>query len=403
MASLERFFQPSFAFAIVMALALSQYAILVIYMLGGTPDFIFGGDFIAFWSAARETLAGNLSDLYAADGLNEAILAHRPGVDGVGLTWQYPPHASLIFSPLGYLPYEVAYAVWCAFGLCVFTAVLIQSGLRGRWLIAALATIPVLTVINTGQNASFTAGLLLLAVLYAKPKPVLAGLAAALLTIKPQLGFLLPVLFIAGGHWRAFIAAALGSIALWGGALLILGSEPWMAFFGFVGTVSGSVSDGSMPLYKMVNVYAAARLAWLPDLLAIGIALSAVLLAIAALVWTTRRTEDPKWRYAVLAAGTLLTAPYSMYYELILLVPAVFFVLQDGGNTGWNKWEREVIAFIMLLTLLVPGPITHFGVSPSFMTSALIGLVIYRRVRERFSTSALADVTALSTPQPVTN
>ncbi len=400
MTSFERYFQPSFAFAVVMALALSQYAIFVAFLFGGSSEFVLGGDFIAFWSAAREILDGNLTGLYAPDGLETAIATHRPGVDVTGLTWQYPPHASLIFSPIGYLPYEIAYALWCALGLAFFTGALIQSGLRGRWLIAALATIPVLTALNTGQNALFTGGLLLLAVTYAKPKPVLAGLAAALLTIKPQLGFLLPVLFIVGGYWRAFGVAALASLVLWAISFFIFGAAAWTAFFGFVGAIGESVSDGVMPLFKMVNVYAAGRLAWLPDLVAAAMAISAVLIAIAALVWTCRRTDVPTWRYAVLASGTLLAAPYSMYYELVLLVPAIFFLLQQGARTGWLTWERETIAVIALLTLLVPGPSVQFGVSVSFITCALVGWSVFRRVRYEFSAGSDEATVQIAAPQP---
>ncbi|MEO0608767.1 MAG: glycosyltransferase family 87 protein, partial [Pseudomonadota bacterium] len=322
MASLERYFQPTLAFAAVLALAVTQYAILIIYMVGGSPDFVFGGDFIAFWAAARETLAGGLQGLYTPDGLETAIAAHRPQVDDAGLTWQYPPHASLIFSPIGYLPYGLAYALWCGLGLAGFTAMLILSGLRGRFLIAALATIPVLTALNTGQNALFTATLLMVAVRYAKSKPIMAGLAAAVLTIKPQLGLLLPVVYLAGGHWRAFYAAAIISLILWCLSAVALGPAAWTAFFVAVGSVSGSVSEGVMPLFKMVNVYAAARLLSVPEAIALALAGSTLLISIGAVVWICRRSKDWQMRYAVIACATLLSAPYSMYYELVILVPA---------------------------------------------------------------------------------
>ena len=100
MSSLERYFQPNFAFAVILALAAFQYAILAIYMFGGSPDYVLGGDFVAFWSAARETLNGDMAGLYASDGLANAIAAHRPEAVVEGLTWQYPPHASLIFARL---------------------------------------------------------------------------------------------------------------------------------------------------------------------------------------------------------------------------------------------------------------------------------------------------------------
>lgn len=385
MSSLERYFQPNIAFAIILALAVSQYAILVIYMFGGSSDFVLGGDFISFWSAARETLSGEMTALYAPDGLHAAFETHRPEVIVQGLTWQYPPHAGLIFSPIGALPYEAAYALWSALGLVVFAWTLTQAGVRGHALIAALATIPVLITLNTGQNALFTASLMLLAVFNAKPKPILAGLAAALLTVKPQLGILLPILFIAGGHWRAFSAAAIASLVLWGGSVLVLGTAPWIAFFEFLGIISGSVSDGAMPLYKMVNVYAAARLAGIPEGGSALLAGVTYLAAVLTVIWVCHRTSDPKWRYSALASATLLSAPYSMYYELVLLVPAIWFVAERGFQRGWLVLERESIASLIVLTLVVPGPETQVGGSFCFLVSAMVAGILFRRWRAEYA------------------
>ncbi len=387
MSSLERYFQPNMAFAILLALAVFQYATLVIYMFGGSPDYVLGGDFVAFWAAARETLNGDMAALYAPEGLAAAIETHRPETHVDGLTWQYPPYASLIFAPVGLLPFEMAYAVWSWLGIALFALALRQIGVRGQALIALMATIPVLIALNTGQNALFTTSLMLLAVFHAKSRPVLAGAAAALLTLKPQLGLLLPVLFLAGGHWRAFAAAALGSLLIWGGSVLVLGTATWTAFFEFLGHVSGSVTDGAMPLYKMVNVYAAARLAWVPDTLALTLAGLSYIVAAAALAWTCRKTDAPNWRYAVLASATLLTAPYSMYYELVLLVPALWFVARQAHKAGWLAFERESLAALVLLTLFLPGPATQRGGSLCFLVSALACLVIYRRLRAEFGPS----------------
>lgn len=402
MSSLERYFQPNRAFTLILVLAAFQYTILALFILGASPDFVVGGDFVAFWSAARETLNGDLAALYASDGLAAAMQLHRPEASVDGLTWQYPPHASLIFAPIGLLPFEAAYALWCGLGLAAFAAVLYSVGVRGRALAALMATLPVLIVLNTGQNALFTASLMLLAVFNSRSRPILAGLAAALLTLKPQLGILLPVIFLAGGHWRAFTVAAVGSLGLWLGSALALGVETWRAFFEFLGIVSGSVTDGAMPLYKMVNVYAAARLAWVPDALALLLAGTSYVAAMIAVVWTCRKTEDPIWRYSVLASATLLTAPYSMYYELVLLVPALWFVAAQAHRSGWLNWERESLAALVLLTLFLPGPATQIGASFCFLASALAAGTVFRRMRAlvappRHGRSLAGSIAALAT------
>lgn len=380
MTNIERLFQPRLAFFIVLALAISQYAVVVIGIVSGAPDFVLGGDFVAFWSAARETLAGNLNSLYTPNGLDAAIQIHRPEVDITGLTWQYPPHASLIFSPIGYLPYSVAYAMWCGLGLSIFTAVLISIGLKGRFLVALLATIPILITLNTGQNALFTGSLMLVAVLYAKPRPVLAGVAAGLLTVKPQLGILLPVLFIASGHWRAFLTAAMVSVALCSWSYLVTGAESWIAFFAYLGVISGSVADGVMPLFKMVNVYSAARLAWLPEIIAIALAGLTIVASICVVIWTSRKTDDARWHYAVMATATLLATPYSMYYELVLIVPALAFVVLQGVRTQWLAFERESIAALMFISLVLPGPTTQIGISLGFIICLGASVIVLRRL-----------------------
>jgi hypothetical protein len=380
MTSIERLSRPRFAFLLVITVAITQYAVWTITVLTGGPDFILGGDFVAFWSAARETLAGNLVDLYTPDGVDAAIQKHLPDIELTGLTWQYPPHASLIFSPIGYFPFMLAYALWCGLGLTVFTSVLISIGLKGRFLLAVMAMTPVMIALINGQNALFTGSLLLVAVFYAKPKPILAGLAAGLLTIKPQLGILLPVFFLASGHWRAFLVAAIVSIMLCGWSYLVVGAEGWTAFFTFLAVVSDSVSTGIMPLYKMVNVYSAARLAWLPEIMVLALAGLTLAASICAIVWTSRKTDDARWHYAVLATMTLLTTPYSMYYELALIVPAMAFVVLHGAQTRWLSWERESIAVLMLISVILPGPETRVGVSLGFIICLAVCVIVLRRL-----------------------
>ena len=380
MSATDRLFDPKLAFLAVLAIAGTQYLVFVMALFGVSPDYVFGGDFAAFWAASKETLEGGMAGLYAPQGLEQAIQAHSPHQDLEGLTWQYPPHAGLIFSPLGLLPFPIAYAVWCSAGLLVYASALYAIGLRDRFLVVAIASILVLLALKTGQNALFMGALLLVAVYYAGSKPWLAGLAAALLTIKPQLGFLLPVLFLAGGHWRAFAHASVGSLGLIGLSVGLLGTSTWAAFIESVLAVSGSVATGEMPIYKMVNLYAAAQLLGLPDAFAWSIAGLAILSAMVAMIWVARATEDPAWHYAVLAGLTLFVAPYSYYYELALIVPAILIIVKRGHEAGWLRFEREMLAGGVLLCLALPGLPIRSGVSINFILMALIAVIIARRV-----------------------
>lgn len=387
MPSADRIFDPRLAFLACIAIASTQVFVFALALLGFSPDYTFGGDFAVFWTAASETLNGNITELYNAEAFGNAVAAQKFDDDLAGLTWQYPPHASLLFSVLGTLPFHIAYAVWCVAGLALYAAALASIGFRHRLLVAALASVPVMVAITTGQNGLFTAGLLMLAVFHARSRPLVAGLAAALLTIKPQLGFLLPVLFIAGGHWRAFGYATLISIALAAISIGAYGLETWFVFFDSVRSVSGTVASGLMPLFKMVNVYAASRLAGLPDVAAIAMAGLTILAAIIATAWIARRSDDPKWHYAVIACATLIAAPYSYYYELTIAVPAIFIILQHGHNAGWLRFEREIIAGAALMTLALPGLPVRSGISVCFILMALVSVIVLRRVAAEFAIS----------------
>ena len=380
MPATDRLFDPKLAFLAILAIAVSQYAVFVMALAGASSDFTFGGDFAAFWVAAKASLNGTMAELYDAERFKDAIQAQTPHQDLEGLTWQYPPHAGLLFSPFGALPFHIAYAVWCAVGLVFYAAAAHAAQLKDRLLIVLLASVPVLLAIKTGQVALLMGGLLLLAVFHARSRPILAGLAAGLLTIKPQLGFLLPIVFIFGGHWRAFYVAAGVSVGLVLLSGAVVGLEAWTSFFDSVLAVSGAVATGEMPLFKMVNIYAAAQLMGVPDAVAISVAFAAILFAIGATTWVVRRTDNPEWHYAAIPCLALIAAPYSYYYELILVVPALLFVLQRGYASGWLRFEREGIALIALLCLALPGLPVRAGVSINFLLMLLIGFVVYRRL-----------------------
>ncbi len=388
MSATDRIFDPKLAFLAVTAIAVSQYAVFVLALAGASPDFTFGGDFAAFWVAAKATLNGSMAELYQADLFKEAIQAQTPHEELEGLTWQYPPHAGLLFAPIGALPFHIAYAVWCALGLAFYIAAAQSAGFKDRLLIVLIASIPVLLALKTGQVGLLMGGLLLLAVFHAGSRPILAGIAAGLLTMKPQLGFLLPVLFIAGGHWRAFYAASVVSLALIFGSVGWLGIDVWSAFFDSVLSVSGSVATGEMPLYKMVNIYAATQMLGLPDAVALSFAFAGILLAAGAMTWVARRTENPEWHYAAIAGLTLIAAPYSYYYELVLIVPALLFALKRGHEFGWLRFERESVALAVFICLAIPGPAIRSGVSINFFLMLLVCAVLYRRLSAELGTKS---------------
>ena len=379
---LEDYLTPGRAVFIIVLLGLIQLAVGSITLLPQFDGDRAGGDFVAFWTAGREVFGGRLVGLYAPDALAQAIALHRPEMAEItsGLTWQYPPHGSLIFSPIGILPYMPAYLIWCGLGLAAFAFAIRPLGFGKKGLAAILLSPLVLSAIVTGQNGLFTAALLILAITQIGPRPVLAGLAAAGLTVKPQLGLLLPVAYLAARAWVPFFTAAAGSLILWAGSVLIAGRASWLAFFESVQGVGTSIETGLTPLFKMVTVYSALTLAGAPGQVTILVSLIVAALAIFVVGYVWRQSQDTALRLATVSILALLIAPYGYYYELTIALPALLIVVQYGHRSGWLAFELPALVAIFIASIMLPGPEIRSGVSYAFVLMVCMVGVVLRRV-----------------------
>ena len=393
---LDRYLTPDRAFLFLVLVGVVQLSTYVFMALVRPDTFSFGGDFVAFWSAGREVLLGNIAELYPSEGLPAAIQTHQPDAaeETSRLTWQYPPHSTLVFSPVGLLPFVPAYLIWCALGLSAFAAAMKQFEINNKTLLALMLSPLVFLALVTGQNGLFTAALLVFAVTQVHKHPVLAGLAAAGLTIKPQLGLLLPIAYLAGRAWLPFVTAALASLALWGSSVLLAGKTSWFAFFDSILAVGGSVESGLMPLFKMVTLFSALRLIGVPGEVAVAASLLLAGVAMCAVGWVWHKTNDTELRLAALSATALLIAPYGFYYEMTIALPALFIVARRGHQTGWLPFEQALVALLLLTSLILPGPEIRHGLSFGFGYMLTITLLTFRRLAFELGTEQTLPVPA---------
>jgi hypothetical protein len=170
-------------------------------------------------------------------------------------------------------------------------------------------------------------------------------LLVAALSYKPQFGLLIPVALIAGGHWRAFTAAALG-VAAWIGACALIAPASLAAFLRSLPQTSQLVlGEGSVGWFKLASIFGLARtagsgneIAWLVQgIVTIG---AAVLVA---KVWRRKVEFAPK--AALLAAASLLATPYVYFYDLLVLaVPLAFLWRQRSFDAA----EQKLLAGVLL-------------------------------------------------------
>lgn len=343
-----------------------------------------GGDFVAFHVAAREAADGRAAALYERAAFEARLKELGPPKERYGLTWQYPPTYLFVIAPLALFAFVPGYILWTGATAAAFFAILRAAGFSGIILFVILAAPSTFHAVITGQNGFLTASLIAIAALYPDKRPIAAGIAAALLTVKPQLGVLIPIAYLAGGCWRAFFIAAAGAIALASASAAVFGAEAWTAFFAAAAGAADYVASGAMPLYKMATPYAAARLAGLPPEWSAAVQFLFVFASAGAVALVWRRVKDAELRAAVLCALAFLAAPYAYYYEFVILALPAAILAKRAMENGWLRCEQIMLAAIFMLPLALPGEAKRIGFSFGFVIVLMVAAIIVRRIAHEF-------------------
>ena len=286
-------------------------------------------DFVSFWGAAQLALAGDPAAAYNQAKLHAVQTATVTFVNGDGMPFPYPPIFLLLVMPLGLLPFAISLALWSAATFAIYFVLIRRMFPNSGWLAAAFP--PVFINAAIGQNAFVTASIFIGGMLLLQRRPFAAGLLLGCLVIKPQLGLLLPIAFLAARQWRAIAGAALSALGLLALGTVVFGlaaTEAWLAQMPLYVTIG---RDGLVGWHKMASVYAALRQAGAGLELAFAGHLL-VAAAAALLVWRVWRSDsDATAKAGILAAATLLASPYLFPYDAVLLVVAFFWLAQRGA------------------------------------------------------------------------
>lgn len=296
-----------------------------------------GADFLAFYAAGEFTVAGEALSAYDPYALNEAVKRRAP-VENPGLTWQYPPAVFFLSAALTILPYKASYLVWMTLGWIALASAFYTIGVRGRTLRLVVLSPLCLIVFMLGQLSFLTAALLMLAAYDPKKRWLIAGIAAGLLTVKPQLGLLLPIAYIAVGAWRTIAVAVMATIIVHGLSFLVFGLEGWRTFLEAALRLNTDfINIGSYaPPMNMTTLFSQLRLLGVSSTVALPIQHIAALGICIAIwsVWCSKpdREDAHLAKCAVLCAGAILTTPYAYFYEMAALLPAAYYLGRRAGD-----------------------------------------------------------------------
>lgn len=288
-------------------------------------------------------------------------LHDKADVDFFG--WHYPPPFLLVAALLAHLPYVPALILWQLITLLP-ALWLCQRLAPGRATVLAALGAPVtLICLGHGQNGFLTATLLGGGFLWLERRPWLAGILLGCLCYKPQFALLIVPLLLVMRNWRAFLAAGLTVCALSGLTLALWGLPVWQAFLESLPLTKHIVIEqGDTGWYKLASTFAAIRMWGAPVALAYGIQALTSIAAIGGALLVAWRSPT-HLRGAAALGATLLSTPYVLDYDLVVLGMAAAFLVADIRARGALKWELSAVAFAwaaplagraIMETLLIP-------------------------------------------------
>ena len=336
-----------------------------------------GTDFVSFWTVSFALLHGDAASLYQPEklaALEQAVTVSTP----LFFAWSYPPIALLVVAPLALLPYLWSLAAWLLFGLAFYLQALWRILPQRLTLWVGLAFPAVFLTLGHGQNALLSAGLVGTGLALVTVQPVIAGIALGALAFKPQLGLLVPLALAAGGHWRAFAAAAATVVLLVATTVALYGIETWRAFFAVLPFSRAMLEQGLVPFFKFQSIFAAARLDGASVGLAYALQAAGSVAAAAVTCWVWRRPADQAVKNAVLILASLLATPFILDYDLTLLALAIAW-LADAQRDGALPWERTALAIAFFLPLFAR-PLADFtGIPATPLVAAALLVIAWRR------------------------
>lgn len=337
-----------------------------------------GTDFISFYAAGSLALEGNAAAAYDL----KQILVAEEAVIGSKFngyySFSYPPTFLLLLAPLAGLPYFLALIVWQGMSLGFYVAMICKIAGEQKAILLALAFPAVFITLTHGQNALLTTGLLCGGLHYLDRRPWLAGILIGLLTFKPHLGILIPIILILSWRWRVFLSAALTTLLISCLSLVIFGEHTWQAFLNSTSFVTQVLHEGLMPLYKMQSLFTSLRLngASLPVAYGIHGALAVAVAVAVIFVW--RQNCSPEIRNAGLVTGTLMMTPYIFDYDLTLLAIPIACLGAYGVRHRFRPWTISLLTLAWIAPMLV----RPFNLAiPIPWTSILLLTIMYQIIK----------------------
>jgi hypothetical protein len=368
----------------MLVLASTVIGLLTLFVSAhGTVDGLgrpLGTDFSNVWTAGWMADHGRAADAWDWPMQHEVqkSIHHDPKIPFYG--WHYPPPFLIIATLLAQFPYTLALLIWQGLTLALaFTLVQRILPENRTATLAALGAPVVLVCLGHGQNAFLTASLLGGGMLLLDRRPWIAGVLLGALVYKPQFALLIPVVILARGNWRAFLSAGLTVAAL---CLLTLAIWGWPVWAAFVESLTLTrhiiIENGATGWEKIQSPFAAIR-QWggsIPFAYVVQGIATAIAIAAAALISWRGSMEV---RGGAVLAAALLSTPYVLDYDFVLLGMAIAFLVADMLKRGALPGEASWLAYAWIAPLFGRAISEHLLIPVNLIAAIAILALATRR------------------------
>ena len=301
-------------------------------------NFAIGRDFLNTWMGGRSMFSGGPAAWFDVR-TYAAALRDMLGPTYPETYWSYPPHIVLFVWPLGLMPYLFAYITWCVVGIALYLVACSSAIPRERLLFLAVAP-GVAVCVFFGQNGFYTAALLIGGLLSLDRRPVLAGVLFGILTVKPQLGLLLPIVLLLERRWVTIASTVMTIAFLFVVTAMLFGLDVWLDYWHKIVPQQMWLTEnaGGLMFSLVSSLFFGARLIHLPLGVAWAIQYAGTAFAFAAVVWTYWKRRDPQLSLALFVTATFLFTPYILNYDMVMFGFVVALLRDRAGNTMRDHW-----------------------------------------------------------------
>jgi hypothetical protein len=263
-------------------------------------------DFAFFWVAGKLAASGHAAQAYDVNAIRTAAASY--GVTPFTIEFPYPPHILFLTAALSVMPLTLSFFVWQGFSALLFYLAARRYLPKEMPSLLAVLTPSAVLSVAFGQTGLFYGALWLWCFSG-------SAVAAALLTVKPQLG---PLAGVQAVRARFVVRAGAIAIIILALSVLVFGIGTWRAFFEGAATnhlkMIGAIRYPNWYVQMTTPYLAYGLMGWLS-------------FAAAAIFLLVRR-----FNAFTAATATFLISPYGFHYDMTV-------VCLGFGTALFRKWR----------------------------------------------------------------